>query len=65
MGEISQFIVSFWCVPVILFVVLPLLVGCFWVLSHVFDVLKPIAGQGKKPAKFSPPVLKHHDVPTA
>ena len=51
MGEIGQFIVSLWFVPVILFIALPLFVGCFWILYHMFDVFKPIAGQEKKPMK--------------
>lgn len=53
MGEWDQIIVSLWFVPVILFIILPLFVGCFWILYHMFDVFKPIAGQEKKPINVS------------
>ena len=58
MSDISQIIFSLWCIPVIIFIALPLFVGCFWVLYRVFDVFKPIAGQENKPIELSHPGKK-------
>ena len=58
MGEIGQFIVSLWFVPVILFVVLPLLVGCLWVLYRKLAVVTRVVGQEKKQLKMDHPTKK-------
>ena len=52
MNGLDQVIISLWFLPVVLFVILPLFVGCFWILYNMFDVFKPIAGQEKNPSKF-------------
>ena len=53
MNYLADFIVILWFLPVIAFVVLPLFVGVYWILSKLFDAFKPVAGQASKPIKMS------------
>ena len=50
MDEIGQFIVSLWCFPVIIFVFLPLFVGCLWVIYQKFNMFRPVDRRENKPA---------------
>lgn len=51
MYDINQLIVALWFLPVIFFIILPLFIACFGVLSSLFDVFKPVAGQERKPIR--------------
>jgi hypothetical protein len=53
MDEIGQFIVSLWCFPVIVFVFLPLFVGCLWVIYSKFNAFRPAERQETKPVESS------------
>lgn len=52
MGDWGQIIVSLWFIPVVLFVIVPLFVGCLWFVYRMFEAFKPIAGQEKRPMKL-------------
>ena len=51
MISIDQLIVSFWFLPVVCFIILPLFIACFGVLYSLFDVFKPVAGQERRAIK--------------
>ncbi len=45
MFALDQIVVALWFLPVVFFIVLPLIVSCFGLLYSMLDVFKPVAGQ--------------------
>ncbi len=48
---IDQVVVALWFLPMVFFIILPLIIACFGALYSMFDVFKPVAGQDRRPIR--------------